>query len=61
MRDGRRMIVTHCQTAVLRFEDVHTCTCRQIDIPLVGNTGRRAKCRDWVESTFNTKLAGGVP
>jgi len=37
------MVVTHCQTVVADFEDAHICTCRRIDTPLVGNTGRRAK------------------
>lgn len=41
--NGCRMAVTHCQTAVADFEDAHICTCRRIDTPLVGNTGRRAK------------------
>jgi len=45
--NGRSMVVTHCQTVVVGFEDAHICTCRRIDTPLVGNTGRRAK-RKWV-------------
>ena len=41
-RDGREMTFTHFQIVVSRFEDVRTCTYRRTDIPLVGNTDRRA-------------------
>ena len=46
------VVFTHYQTAVLRFEDVRTCTCHRIYIPLVENIGRRPKRnlgRTWIE------------